>query len=394
MNEDKATRYQRLRRRALLLAGAWRVFLLAFLVVSGLAHALRDAAASAVGPFPAFLHVPLTVLIWVTVVALLSDLGALPMAFFAGFTLERRYGLSRQPAASWLRDHVKAAGIGLALLGAAAVWTYLWLAAAPDRWWWAPAWAGVAAAGLIGVWVAPVVLLPLFFQFTPLPDGDLRERLPALAAKAGVPALGVFEWTTSDRTSRAHAALTGIGHTRRIILSDTLLRDYTPEEIEAVLAHEVGHHANHDIWRGLAVDAMVGLAAFLAADAALRGAAGHFGLQGLSDPAGLPVAGLAMTAVGWLATPLQNAVSRAHERRADRAALDLTRNAGAFVSAMRRLGARNLAEDAPSLLTRLFFHTHPPVAERIALAGAWEREQCTRGAAWPAPAGGIRDGEA
>ncbi|MFO7692034.1 MAG: M48 family metalloprotease [Vicinamibacterales bacterium] len=384
MNEDKATRYHRLRRRALLMAGAWRAFLLAFLAVSGLAHALRDAAAAVAGPFPALLHLPLTVLVLVAVVALISELGELPMAFFAGFTLERRYGLARQPASSWLRDHVKAAAISLVFLGAAAVWSYLWLAAAPGRWW-VPAWAGIVLAGIVTTWAAPVVLLPLFFRFKPMPDGDLRGRLLALAAKAGVPALGVFEWTTSDRTSRANAALTGIGRTRRIILSDTLLGDYTPEEVEAVLAHEVAHHANHDIWRGLAVDGAALLGAFLAADAALGAAAGPFGLQGLSDPAGLPVAGLAMTAVAWLASPLQNAVSRALERRADLAALELTRNAGAFVSAMRRLGARNLAEESPSLSARLLFHTHPPIAERIAFANAWARGE--RGT-------GVRVGEA
>jgi Zn-dependent protease with chaperone function len=391
MNEDKATRYHRLRRRALVLASAWRVFLLAFLLVTGLSQALRDAAASAVHPLPAFLHFPMTVLVWVTVVALVSDLGALPMAFFSGFTLERRYGLSRQPASAWLRDHAKAAAINLAFGGAAAVWIYAWLAAAPGLWW-LPAWCGLAAAGVVVAWAAPVVLLPLFFRFAPLPEGPLRARLLALAAKAGVPALGVFEWRTSDRTARANAALTGIGRTRRIILSDTLIGDYRPEEVEVVLAHEVAHHVHHDIWKGLAVDAAAGLAAFLAADAALRAAAGPAGLQGLSDPAGLPITGLAMTAVAWLASPLQNAVSRAHERRADRAALALTRNVGAFVSAMRRLGARNLAEESPSLLTRLFFHTHPPIDERIGFAMAWASEQEGQAGASQAAAGRVRDG--
>jgi len=393
MNEDKATRYHRLRRRALLLSAAWRVFLLAFLIVSGLAQALRDAFASAFGSLPLFLQFPLTVLALVTAVAVMLDLGALPMTVFAGFTLERRYGLSHQRAASWFRDHGKAAAIGLALVGASAVWMYAWLAWAPDLWW-IPAWAGLVAAGVVTAWAAPVVLLPLFFRFVPLPDGPLRERLLALAAKAGVSALGVFEWRTSDRTSRANAALTGIGRTRRIILSDTLLGDYKLEEIEAVLAHEVAHHVNHDIWKGLAVDAAAVLGAFLAADAALRAAAGPAGLQGLADPAGLPVAGLAMTAAGWLASPLQNAVSRAHERSADRAALELTRNPDAFVSAMRRLGARNLAEESPALWTRLFFHTHPPIDERIAFASAWEAEQGRRTAAGEPAAGRVKDGGA
>ncbi len=392
MNEDKATRYHRLRRRALLLAAGWRVFLLAFLISTGLGHALRDASAAAVQPFPAFLQFPLTVLACVAVVVLVHDLGALPMAFFAGFLLERRYGLSRQSARSWLHDHLKASALNLVFVGAAATWMYGWLALAPQRWW-IPAWAGLAAAAVVTAWAAPVVLLPLFFRFVPLADGPLRGRLLALAARAGVPALGVFEWRTSDRTSRANAALTGMGRTRRIILSDTLLSDYKPEEVEAVLAHEMAHHVNHDIWKALAVDALVGLGAFVATDAALRAAAAPAGLQGIADPAGIAVAGLAMTAVAWLASPLQNAVSRSHERRADRAALDLTRDVGAFVGAMRRLGDRNLAEEAPSLLTRLFFHTHPPIDERIAYATAWAVDQGGCAVA-PRVEEGVRDGEA
>jgi STE24 endopeptidase len=333
------------------------------------------------------------VLALAAVIAVVHDLGALPMHFFVGFTLERRYGLSRQPAAAWLRDYGRAAAIDLAFSAAAAAWMYVWLAAVPGRWG-IPAWVGFVAAGIVAAWAAPVVLLPLFFRFAPLADGPLRDRLLALAARAGVPALGVFEWRTSDRTSRANAALTGIGRTRRIILSDTLLTGHRPEEVEAVLAHEVAHHVNHDIWKGLAVDAAAGLAAFLAADAALRAGAGAGLIQGLSDPAGLPVAGLAITAVAWLTSPLQNAVSRAHERSADRAALELTGNVDAFVSAMRRLGARNLAEESPALLARLFFHTHPPIDERIAFAAAWAAEQGRGAGAGEAPTGRIRAGGA
>jgi STE24 endopeptidase len=393
MNEDKATRYHRLRRRAILLGAAWHVGLLAAILASGASRALRDALAWAVGPLPAVLRVPSQVFLFVAAVAIVYGLGALPVAYSGGHALDRRYGLSRQPAAAWLRDHLKAAAISLAFAGAAAVWTYVWLAAAPGHWW-LPAWSGVTAAGVAAAWAAPVMLLPLFYRFEPLPDGALRDRLLALAARAGVPALGVFEWRTSDRTARANAALTGIGRTRRIIISDTLLRDYKPEEVEAVLAHEVAHHAGRDIWKGLAVDAAASLAAFLAADAALRAALGPLGLQSLSDPAGIPAVGLAMTAASWAVSPLQHAVSRAHERRADRAALDLTQNPEAFVSAMRRLGARNLAESSPSLMTRLFFHTHPPIDERIASASAWAQEHRRRGEAGPPAAVSVRGGGA
>lgn len=388
MNEDKATRYHRLRRRALLIAAAWRVAILAGLAASGLSHTLRAAAESAVLPLPAIVRFPLTVLLMVAAIAAMQEIGVLPAGFFSGHILERRYGLSRQPAARWLRDHAKAVAVSLACSGLAAVWVYVWLAAAP-AWWWLPAWAGLAGAGVAAAWAAPVLLLPLFFRFVPLGESPLRTRLLALAARAGVPALGVFEWRIGDRTSRANAALAGIGRTRRIIVSDTLVADYRAEEVEAVLAHELAHHVHHDIWKGLAVDAAAAMAALLAAGAALRAAAGPMGLASLADPAGLPVAALAATAAAWAAAPLQNAVSRAHERRADRTALDLTGNAEAFVSAMRRLGAQNLAEPSPAALARLFFHTHPPIDERIASAAAW-----TARPGYPAPRPRVRGGAA
>lgn len=370
MNEDKATRYHRLRRRALLMAAAWRAAILAGLAVSGLSHTLHAAAASAVQPLPAMARVPLTVLLMVAVIAAMQEIGVLPAGFFSGHLLERRYGLSRQPAARWLRDHAKAVAVSLACSGLAAVWVYVWLAAAP-AWWWLPAWAGLAGAGVAAAWAAPVLLLPLFFRVVPLGESPLRNRLLALAARAGVPALGVFEWRIGNRPSRANAALAGIGRTRRILVSDTLVADYRADEVEAVVAHELAHHVHHDIWKGLAVDGAAAMAALLASGAALRAAAGPMGLASLADPAGLPVAALAVTAAAWAAAPLQNAVSRAHERRADRTALDLTGNAEAFVSAMRRLGAQNLAEPSPAALARLFFHTHPPIDERIASAAAW-----------------------
>jgi STE24 endopeptidase len=370
MNEDKAARYHRLRRRAVLLAASWRVLLLTVLMLAGAAHALGRVSSAATEAFPPVLRSSVAVVVFVAVVTLVHEAVALPIAFYGGFILERRYGLLRQPAGAWLRDQLKAASISLVFASLAAVWIYAWLAFAPDRWW-IGAWAGALAAAAATAWAAPILLLPLFFRFTPLRDEALRQRLMALAARAGVPALGVFEWRTSDRTSRANAALTGIGRTRRIILSDTLISDGRPEEVEAVLAHEIAHHRHLDIWRGLTLDGLVALCAFLAADAALRAAAAPAGLHGLSDVAGMPVLTLAMMAVAWLASPLQNAVSRAHERRADRFALDLTQDPDAFISAMRRLGARNLAEDAPTLLTRLFFHTHPPIGDRIASAKAW-----------------------
>lgn len=373
MNEDKATRYHRLRRRTVILAAAWRVALLAGLLLTGLSHHLRDAALTLAGACPAALQLMVTVCAWVTAVVLAHDIGAMPLAFYGGHLLDRRYGLSRQPAAAWFRDYLGACGINLLFAVVAAEWIYASLARWPEGWWLA-AWGGAVAAGVAVAWAAPILLLPLFFRVVPLEDEGLRQRLLALAAKIRVPAIGVYEWRVSDRTPRANAALTGIGGTRRILLSDTLIADYQPDEVEAILAHELAHHAHHDIWRTLLVNGLVAGAALLAADAALRIVIAPAGLRGIADVAGMPALALAAIAVAWIASPLVNAVSRSLERRADRHALEATNNVDAFITAMRRLGTRNLAEDAPTLLARLFFHTHPPIGDRIASARGWAEE--------------------
>jgi STE24 endopeptidase len=220
--------------------------------------------------------------------------------------------------------------------------------------------------------LAPVVLLPLFFTFKPLQKDGLRDRLTALASRAGTRVMGVYEWTLSDRTKKANAALTGIGNTRRILLSDTLLAEYSDDEIEVILAHELAHHVHRDIWTSVMFDIALTFAGFFAAHQLLQWAVPFFGLQGISDPAGLPVLVLTAAVIGLCVRPLINAVSRSHERRADSFALKMTKNPSAFITAMRRLGQQNLAEDNPSPLVLAFFYTHPPIKERLTAAQRWK----------------------
>jgi STE24 endopeptidase len=220
--------------------------------------------------------------------------------------------------------------------------------------------------------LAPVLLLPLFYRFKPLDRPALASRLVALAGRADARVVGVFEWQLSDRTRKANAALTGIGRTRRILLSDTLLAEHSDEEIEVVLAHELAHHVHHDIWKAIVFEAVLLVLGFHLADRVLEASIGRFGIVAKDDVAGLPLLLLAGGAVSLVLLPVANAVSRAHERRADRYALEMTRNAAAFVSAMRRLAAQTLAEERPSRLVEILFHSHPPMAARVEAARAWE----------------------
>ncbi|MEQ1573374.1 MAG: M48 family metalloprotease [Vicinamibacterales bacterium] len=365
MNEDKATRYHRLRRRASILGTALSAGLLVLLLVSGASARLRDAIVSLTGDS----FVP-TITVYVCLLAVISEALHLPIDYYQGVTLERRYGLSTQTSARWWFDHLKVGGIGLGfgLLGALLVWSLLrW---APDRWWLMSAISFSAVLVLLAQ-LAPVVLLPIFYEFKPLQREDLVRRLVTLADRAGARVLGVFEWRMSDRTRKANAALAGIGRTRRILLSDTLLADHSDEEIEVILAHELAHHVHHDIWAGLAVETGLIFLGLYLADQVVAWLGGSFGLAGKADIAALPLLLLVVGAVSVVLMPLLHAISRAHERRADRYALEMTNNAPAFVSAMKRLGAQNLADEYPSRLVEILFYSHPPIADRIAAARAW-----------------------
>jgi STE24 endopeptidase len=367
MNEDRATRYHRLGRRARILSTLWTAAILLVLLLTGASVAVREWAADVAAANPT-----LIVVLYVLIVSVVIDGGTLPFSVYSGFLLERRYGLSTETLGHWLKDHSKAVLIGLVFAEAGAMFVYYALRNWPASWW-AIAGAGYSIVVIVLVNLAPVVLLPLFFTFKPLEKEALRDRLTALASKAGTRIMGVYEWTLSDRTKKANAALTGIGNTRRILLSDTLLAEYSDDEIEVILAHELAHHVHKDIWTSIVFDIALTFAGFFAAQVALQRAVPGLGLEGIADPAGIPVLLLTAGAIGLCVKPVLNAMSRSHERRADSYALKMTGNPSAFIAAMRRLGQQNLAEDSPSKLVQAFFYTHPPIKERLQAANNWVR---------------------
>jgi STE24 endopeptidase len=364
MNEDKSARYHRLSRRLSIASFAWTTVFLAAILVSGGSSWLRDVAARAGG------HPWLTVALVIVGLGLLHEPVSFLLSWYRGHVVEHRYGLSRQTAWQWLGDHVKGALVGGTLAIVLGVPLYAAIAAWPE-WWWLVAGLGFSAVMVALANLAPVLLLPIFFRFTPLDHPALVERLRALAERAGARIVGVYRWELGSKTSKANAALTGIGGTRRILIADTMLAEYSEDEIEVVLAHELAHHVHHDIWAGIALETVLMLAGFWLAHLALGWAGPMVGLAGPADPAGLPLLLLAAGAVSLVLMPLALAVSRRHERRADRFALDLTAKPAAFVSAMKRLGAQNLAEEHPSRLVQWLFHSHPPLAERIEFARGW-----------------------
>jgi STE24 endopeptidase len=358
MNEDKGARYHRLRRQAAMASTLFGAAWLGGLYASGGSTTLAALATRAAGALPAALAPAGAVAAFVGILAAGYELISFPIAAYRGWFLERRYGLSAESLGEWLRDHAKGFGVGLVLAIGAAFVLYGCIHAA-GRWWWAAAAAAFSAVAVLLALAAPVVLMPLFYRFAPLEREALRDRLLALCREAHVPVLGVFEWALGEKSTRANAALVGIGRTRRILLSDTLLAGYSDDEIAVVLAHELAHHVHQDLWTGLALESATLMAGFFTVSRLV---------QNPGDLAALPLVALIFAAVSICLTPAANAWSRRNERRADRFALDLTGLSTPFISAMRRLAAQNLAEERPSSVTYWFFHSHPTIEERIEAA--------------------------
>lgn len=291
---------------------------------------------------------------------------------YYGYRLERQFKLSNQKFGSWIWDEIKGFLVGLVLGGIVVELVYFTIRQWPLHWW-LFAWALFMGLFVLMAQLAPVVLFPIFYKFEPLDNEELRRRLIVLSEHAGTRVRGVYRWKLSEKSKKANAALTGLGNTRRIILADTLLDNYSSEEIEAVLAHELGHHVHRHILKSIVVQAVITLFGFWAANWTLHYAIDYHMFEELSDFADLPLLALVSVVLSFLLMPAMNAYSRFNERQADRYAFESTASIEPFISSMNKLAAQNLAERSPSKWVEWFFHSHPSISRRLAAAEDWGR---------------------
>ena len=287
-----------------------------------------------------------------------------PLSYYGGYVLPHRYGLSTQSLRGWLADQAKSAVLGLGIGLVAVEGMYYLLRAFPSIWW--------LLTGILFLFftivlanLAPLLIVPLFFKFGPLEDEELVSRLISLAERAGTRVRGVFTIDLSTRTTAANAALMGLGNTRRIVLGDTLMEEYDADEIETILAHELGHHVHGDVWRGIAVQTALTLVGLLLADRLLRWGVAHFAFEGLADVAAFPLVAMAMGGLAVLAMPLANAYSRWREGLADQFSLEMTGKPQAFISSMTKLANQNLSEAEPEPWAEFLLYSHPAIGKRI-----------------------------
>ncbi len=368
-DSPEARRYNRMRRWLGIADFFLGLLLVLVLLATGWNGTLRDLAMHG-----AYEHYTLAVFLYVVMLMLIGKLLGISLDYY-GFRLERRYNLSNQKLRAWVWDETKGFLVGVVLASIVVEILYFIIREFPQHWW-VIAWAAFLGLFVLIAQLAPVVLFPIFYKFEPLDNDELKSRLVGLSERAGTRVRGVYKWNLSEKSKKANAALTGLGNTRRIILADTLLENYSADEIEAVLAHELGHHVHRHILKSIAVQAGITLVGFWAANWVLYYAVDRTHMfVTVSDFANLPLLVLVSTVLSFLLLPALNAYSRCNERQADRYAFQSIRSVGPFISSMNKLADQNLAERSPSRWVEWFFQSHPAISRRVTAAEVWAKSQ-------------------
>ncbi|MEU5965351.1 M48 family metallopeptidase [Micromonospora parva] len=307
-------------------------------------------------------------------VMLVADLVTLPFAAWRQSVLTR-YGLSTNGWSGWAVDLLKSYAVS-AVIGAVALFGFYAVIRLAPRWWWAFGAAGAAVLVVLLSFVLPVLVEPVFNRFTPMEQGPLRTELMSMAARDGVPVRDVLVADASRRTRAVNAYVSGLGPTRRVVVYDTLLREATPAEVTAVVAHELGHAKDSDVAVGTLTGALGAAAAVVALY--LLGSWGPLlrlaGVDSVAQPVAFPLLVALVTVAGLVAAPVQALMSRRVEARADAHALALTNDPESFESMQRRLGSVNLGDPDPPRWEYLYSASHPSTVERMAAARAYARE--------------------
>lgn len=359
-----ARSYQRVKLTISIVSMALNVVIPLVFLLSGGSEAIRNLAEGWTS------SAALVVVLFLLVTGIGFQIIEFPLEMYSGFIVEKQFGLSKISIGSWMYDWLKGTLLQSLLLVALISGMYWLLRSQPDTWW---LWAAIGATILVIILMAlvPVLLMPLFYKFEPIPEGELKGRLFDLADQIGTHVQGIYVWHLGDKTSKANAAVTGWGRTRRIIISDTLIESNSIEEIEVVMAHELGHHVRWDVWKMLAVSTALIFISFFVIDLALSAWIDSLGLRSIDDIAGLPLVLIVGAGVSLVALPISNWLSRKAETAADLYALNLTGMRDEFISAMNKLGDQNLSQKSPNAIVEFLFHSHPSIQHRIDRANSW-----------------------
>jgi STE24 endopeptidase len=356
--QSRVKAYNRVKLTLSLLGTVLSFFIALAVVVTGFSQTLASVArAASTNDYLAFLV--FTFLFGVIEIAV-----GFPLKFYSSFSLEHRYGLSNQTIFRWLWEQTKGLLVG-ALLILPLLLFFLYSLKRFGDVWWLPVGVVVFFFTVVLARLAPKILFPLFYKFTPLDRESLKERINRLCSEAGFHVSGVFSFNMSKNTKKANAAFAGMGRTKRVIIGDTLLEKFSDEEIEAVLAHELGHYQHGHIWKGILINTAATFLGLFITSRLYAASLSAFGFNRIDELAALPLLGLWLGVFGIVAGPFMNAISRKYEYEADRYAVQKGDAPLALVGALKKLAEMNLADTAPNSIVEFLFYSHPSIEKRI-----------------------------
>ena len=365
--EKKAKEYSLIRQKLSLVHLAFTIIVLTIPVVTPLSLAFKGWAESlttnAYGAAALFF-------LFYSVYTFVIDL---PFGFYSGHILEHRYGLSNQTLGAWTGNMLKKSLLSFFFSLALVMGLYFIIWKYPDQWW-VFAWAAFSIVSYVMGKLFPVLIVPMFYKYGEVPDEQLRSRILALAKRYGMPVENLYSLNLSKTTKKANAAFMGMGKTKRVVLSDTLLENFSHDEIEVVVAHELGHFKHHDIWKQLIFGLVSSFIGFWISYALIGTLSSQLSYGGAADVAALPLLFLIFYIFSLALMPVQNGFSRVVERAADQFALKAYPHPETFISCMEKLADVNLADKNPHPVYEWFFYNHPAISRRVQMARDWKGE--------------------
>ncbi len=306
----------------------------------------------------------LVLLVYIFIIGIASSIIFFPVNFYSGYVLEHKYELSNQTFGKWIWENFKgslvAGAIGIPLLLAFYFFLNLF-----GNVWWLPFAIVMFIVSVVLAQIVPIVILPIFYKVSPIDNEELKESIVRLAKEVGLKVENVFSFDMSKNTKKANAAFTGLGKTKRIILGDTLLENYTKEEIETVIAHELGHYKYKHIIKNIIIGTVLSFVTLFAIAKLYELSLSWFDFNSITQIAALPILSLWGMLIGLIQTPLSNILSRKYEYEADEYAVKSTNNPEAFKNTLTKLNEQNLGDEDPHPFVEWFFYSHPSIKNRI-----------------------------
>jgi len=363
---NKVKRYAAIKNRLALAEPFYVLLFLAVLQASGVSRNLKLFSFSISSNFYG------AVIIYATLFSLIYYAVMFCLNLYRGFIIEHNFGLSNQTLSDWLKDEAKKCVLSFFIFVLFIESLYFLMLKSPEFWWAFMAMGWIVFTVILAK-VFPVLILPLFFKFEKISDDSLKERLMRLAAKYGIKILDIFKLQLSAKTKKANAALVGIGGTRRVLLGDTLIKDYSHDEIEVVLAHELAHHKLGHMWKLLSFGALSAVAAFFLVSALSPRITRTLRAEVIGDLTAFPSIMFIMSLFGTFLGPFENTFSRRLETAADMFSLKMTGLPHAFISCMDKLSRQNLSDPNPSKFIETLLYNHPSVSSRIKMAEEFKK---------------------